>query len=151
MIYGNIPRDGGFYTFNSKEELDDFLNQEKNAKQYIHRFIGAREFINNIDRWFLLLENCQLSFLIFRSRKLINKLLNNEIITAEKFQQIRKLYKHIQKEKDYFDRVEVEQFRFNRLLHNCLIEKNPSWKRATHFIRLRFLKLANGEIKYYVF
>lgn len=42
MIYGNIPRDGGFYTFNSKEELDDFLNQEKNAKQYIHRFIGAR-------------------------------------------------------------------------------------------------------------
>lgn len=89
--------------------------------------------------------------MVFVIRKLINKLLNNEIITAEKFQQIRKLYKHIQKEKDYSDRVEVEQFRFNRLLHNCLIEKNPSWKRATHFIRLRFLKLANGEIKYYVF
>ena len=57
MIYGNIPRDGGFYTFNSKEEVDEFVKSEPSAKSLIHKFIGGREFINNIDRWFLFLED----------------------------------------------------------------------------------------------
>ncbi len=57
MIYGNIPRDGGFYTFNSKEEVDEFVKSEPSAKNLIHKFIGGREFINNIDRWFLFLED----------------------------------------------------------------------------------------------
>ena len=69
MIYGNIPRDGGFYTFNTLEELQLFLSEEPNAKQYIHKFIGAREFINNIDRWFLFIEECSPSEL--RSMKVV--------------------------------------------------------------------------------
>ena len=59
MIYGNIPRDGGFFTFDTQEEIEDFLKNEPNARQYIHKFIGAKEFINRIDRWFLFIEDCE--------------------------------------------------------------------------------------------
>ena len=57
MIYGNIPRDGGFYTFETKEDVEDFLKLEPNAKKYIHKFIGSREYINGIYRYILFLDN----------------------------------------------------------------------------------------------
>lgn len=53
MTKGSQPTDDGNLLFNSKKELDDFLNKEPNAKKYIRKFVGAREFINSIDRWCL--------------------------------------------------------------------------------------------------
>jgi len=62
MIYGNIPRDGGFYTFTT-EEMEEFISKEPNSKPYFFKFIGAREYINNIDRWVLFLKDCPISVL----------------------------------------------------------------------------------------
>lgn len=60
MIYGNIPRDGGFYTFTT-EQMKEFILKEPNSKPYFFKFIGAREYINNIDRWVLFLKDCPIS------------------------------------------------------------------------------------------
>ena len=57
MIYGNIPRDGGFYTFTTEEKIE-FLKKEPKAEKYIYKMIGANEFINNIERWILFLKDC---------------------------------------------------------------------------------------------
>ena len=57
MIYGNIPRDGGFYTFTT-DEKDLFLKQEPTAEKYIFKMIGGNEFINNIERWIMFLRDC---------------------------------------------------------------------------------------------
>ena len=62
MIYGNIPRDGGFYTFTT-EQMKEFILKEPNSKPYFFKFIGAREYINNIDRWVLFLKDCPISAL----------------------------------------------------------------------------------------
>ncbi len=62
MIYGNIPRDGGFYTFTT-EQMEEFISKEPNSKPYFFKFIGAREYINNIDRWVLFLKDCPISIL----------------------------------------------------------------------------------------
>lgn len=62
MIYGNIPRDGGFYTFTT-EQMEEFISKEPNSKPYFFKFIGAREYINNIDRWVLFLKDCPISVL----------------------------------------------------------------------------------------
>ena len=59
MVYGNIPRDGGFYTFENIEEVNDFLKSEPNAKKYIHKFIGSREYINGFYRYILFLDNIE--------------------------------------------------------------------------------------------
>ncbi|UUM61871.1 N-6 DNA methylase [Streptococcus suis] len=60
MIYGNIPRDGGFYTFTT-DEMNDFISHEPKSRQYFFRFIGAREYINDIDRWVLFIKDCPIS------------------------------------------------------------------------------------------
>ena len=46
MVYGNIPRDGGFYTF-TEEEKDTFLQEEPDAAKFMYRFLGSKEYINN--------------------------------------------------------------------------------------------------------
>ena len=56
MVYGNIPRDGGFYTF-SDEEKEKFLKIEPNAFKYMYRFLGSKEYINNTQRWILFLKD----------------------------------------------------------------------------------------------
>ena len=56
MVYGNIPRDGGFYTF-SDEEKEAFLEKEPNACKYMYRFLGSKEYINNTQRWILFLKD----------------------------------------------------------------------------------------------
>lgn len=55
MVYGNIPRDGGFYTF-TDEEKSEFLQKEPKAKKFMYRFLGAKEYINNTQRWILFLK-----------------------------------------------------------------------------------------------
>jgi hypothetical protein len=52
-----MPNDGGHLLL-STEERDALLTVEPKAKQWIRRFLGADEFINNIDRWCLWLQAC---------------------------------------------------------------------------------------------
>ena len=54
---GNKPIDGGQYLF-TPEEKADFLSLEPGAEPYFRRWIGSREYINNIERWCLWLGNC---------------------------------------------------------------------------------------------
>ena len=49
---GCQPTDGGNLIIEDSE-LEEFLPKEPNAKQYIKRLVGAREFINNQKRWCL--------------------------------------------------------------------------------------------------
>ena len=58
MVYGNIPRDGGFYTF-TDEEKEEFLKKEPNAEKYMYRFLGSKEYINNTQRWILFLRDIE--------------------------------------------------------------------------------------------
>lgn len=49
---GNQPTDGGHLII-EKEDYDDFIKKEPNAKKWIKKLIGADEFINNKDRYCL--------------------------------------------------------------------------------------------------
>ena len=52
MIYGNKPTDGGNFIF-TDEEKKQFLTEEPQAKIFIKRFIGARDFLHSEKRWCL--------------------------------------------------------------------------------------------------
>jgi len=56
MKYGNKPTDNGNFIF-SDIEKDAFLTQEPNSVKFFKKYIGSREFINNIPRWCLWLNN----------------------------------------------------------------------------------------------
>ena len=49
---GCQPTDGGNLIIEASE-IKEFLEKEPNAKQYIKKLVGAREFINNQERWCL--------------------------------------------------------------------------------------------------
>ena len=51
---GNKPLDNAICAF-TPEEKKEFLKKEPAAAQYFRRYMGSREFINNIERWFLLI------------------------------------------------------------------------------------------------
>jgi hypothetical protein len=53
MSKGSQPTDDGNLLFNSNEELTAFLEEEPLAEKYIRKYVGAKEFINKIDRWCL--------------------------------------------------------------------------------------------------
>lgn len=50
MILGNKPADGGNFILSS-EDKDDILKREPNLEKFIHRYVGAVEFINNKYRY----------------------------------------------------------------------------------------------------
>ena len=52
----NQPTDGGNLII-EQNDYDDFITREPEAKKYIRRLIGAREFINNIPRYCLWLKD----------------------------------------------------------------------------------------------
>lgn len=52
MVKGSSPVDGGNF-FLSDEEKDALLSVEPSAEKYILRFYGAKEYIQNINRWTL--------------------------------------------------------------------------------------------------
>jgi hypothetical protein len=58
MCFGNMPADEGHLIF-SRKEKHEFLKKEPNAAPYFRRLIGAREFINNGERWCLWLEGVE--------------------------------------------------------------------------------------------
>lgn len=54
---GNKPIDGGFYLF-TPVQRDEFILKEPKSAPYFKRWVGADEFINNMERWCLLLKDC---------------------------------------------------------------------------------------------
>jgi hypothetical protein len=56
MRYGSKPVDGGHLLL-TNEDKAELLDDEPNAKRYIKRFLGADEFLYNIDRWCLWLKD----------------------------------------------------------------------------------------------
>ena len=56
MSIGNQPIDGGNYLF-TREEKDDFLAKEPQAKKFFHKWYGARELLNSDPRYCLYLAN----------------------------------------------------------------------------------------------
>lgn len=52
MVFGNTPIDDGNLIIEA-DELKSFLEAEPNAKQYIHKLVGSREFINGLPRYCL--------------------------------------------------------------------------------------------------
>ena len=56
IIRGNGPVDDGNFLF-TPEEKEEFLRREPAAEKFLHRFLGSREFINDIERWCLWLTN----------------------------------------------------------------------------------------------
>jgi hypothetical protein len=58
MNFGNMPADGGEFLFTGKEKAA-FIALEPKAAPYFKRFISAREFINNGERWCLWLADIE--------------------------------------------------------------------------------------------
>ena len=50
IVFGNMPNDGGFL-FLTREERADILASFPEAAEFIKPFLGADEFINNLERW----------------------------------------------------------------------------------------------------
>lgn len=57
MSKGSQPTDGGYLLMTSDEYLD-LITKEPLAKKYIRPFVGAQEFLNNIERWCLWFDGC---------------------------------------------------------------------------------------------
>jgi len=57
IVFGSMPNDGGHLLL-STQERDELLAKEPKAAQWIRRFLGADEFINQLDRWCLWLPDC---------------------------------------------------------------------------------------------
>ena len=55
MAKGSIPVDDGNFFFDDLEYAE-FIKKEPNAQKYIRKFYGAREYLHNINRWCLWLE-----------------------------------------------------------------------------------------------
>jgi CRISPR/Cas system CSM-associated protein Csm4 (group 5 of RAMP superfamily) len=49
---GNMPYDGGFLIF-TKEEMEEFIVTYPNSSIYFKKLVGAKEYINDIERWCL--------------------------------------------------------------------------------------------------
>ena len=52
MVTGNRPADGGHLIIEAKDYAE-FIKREPLAKQYIKKLLGAKDFINNKERWCL--------------------------------------------------------------------------------------------------
>lgn len=61
MDYGSKPTDGGFLSDISPEEASMIRASDPVAAKYLRRIIGARELINNIERWCLWLVDANAS------------------------------------------------------------------------------------------
>lgn len=53
MVSGNKPIDGGHYLF-TPEEKAAFVREEPGSEPLFRKWLGGEEFINGIERWFLL-------------------------------------------------------------------------------------------------
>jgi len=60
IVFGSMPNDGGHFLLSTKER-DELLTKEPQAARWIRRFLGADEFINNLERWCLWLVDCPIA------------------------------------------------------------------------------------------
>ena len=51
---GSKPLDNAICAF-TPEEKEAFISKEPKSEPYFYRYMGSREFINNVERWFLLI------------------------------------------------------------------------------------------------
>ncbi len=56
MIKGSSPTDGGFLLFDNKQKKEFLINNPE-AKEYVKKYVGSFEFINNVSRWCLWLKD----------------------------------------------------------------------------------------------
>ena len=52
MVMGNMPRDGGNFIL-TENEYKELINENKNAKKFIKKYVGSTELINGDKRWCL--------------------------------------------------------------------------------------------------
>jgi hypothetical protein len=52
IAFGSMPNDGGHFML-SKEQRDEFMAKEPEAKEFIRPLMGSVEFINSLQRWCL--------------------------------------------------------------------------------------------------
>lgn len=57
MFTGNKPIDGGYYLF-TPDEKSAFITNQPNSETYFKRWMGSREFLNDVERWCLWLGDC---------------------------------------------------------------------------------------------
>ena len=53
---GNSPYDGGFFLF-SEDEKDEFLAREPKAEKFLKKFLGAKEYLNGVNKYCLWLKD----------------------------------------------------------------------------------------------
>jgi len=58
MIKGSSPTDGGYLLLND-DEKKELIKTEPESEKFIKRYVGSREFINNITRWCLWLKDAE--------------------------------------------------------------------------------------------
>lgn len=56
---GSKPLDNAICAFTPEEKVE-FIKSEPTAEPYFYKYMGSREFINNIERWFLLINRIPL-------------------------------------------------------------------------------------------
>ncbi len=59
--FGSMPNDGGFLLLNA-EERQAMIDNDERSSQYIHRFFGSEEFINDITKYCLWIEEKQVKY-----------------------------------------------------------------------------------------
>ena len=57
IVFGSMPNDGGHLLLTTAERAE-LLAKEPQAEKWIRRFLGADEFINDLERWCLWLVDC---------------------------------------------------------------------------------------------
>jgi hypothetical protein len=74
MVFGNMPNDKGNFSLNEGEKKK-IINENPEVKKVIKRFMGADEFINNIQRYCIWLKD--ISPAIYeKSKEIINRIKN---------------------------------------------------------------------------
>jgi len=59
MNFGSMPNDGGFLTL-FPDEYEKLIEQNSNAQKFIKKYVGSKEFINDIPRWCIWIEDDKL-------------------------------------------------------------------------------------------
>ena len=59
---GSKPLDNAICAF-TPEEKNEFIKKEPSSEPYFYKYMGSKEFINNIERWFLLINRIPLQLL----------------------------------------------------------------------------------------
>lgn len=60
VVFGSMPNDKGFLSDISTEEKDNIVKAYPASEKLFKKFVGAREFIHNLDRWCIWLKDVPL-------------------------------------------------------------------------------------------